>query len=64
MKIYIEPSTRVETVDFDLPIADDVVYTSFPPGGDEGDGGDAAAKERDDFEEQFNENETKWGNLW
>ena len=48
-----------------MPVAQDTIQVSRPDDGDdEGDGDDAAIKEREEFGEEFNNDIKSWGDLW
>lgn len=64
MKKYIMPLTTEEEIGFEMPIAQDPIHTSAPGGDDEGDGDDAAIKEREEIEEDFETEDPSWGSLW
>ena len=64
MKKYIMPLTTEEVIGFEMPIAQDPIHTSAPSGDDEGDGGDAAIKEREEIDDDFDTDAPSWGNLW
>ncbi len=63
-KKYIMPLTTEEIIDFEMPVAQDTIQVSRPNGDDEGDGDDAAIKEREEFGEEFNNDIKSWGDLW
>lgn len=65
MKKYIKPLTTEEKIGFEMPLAQDPIHTSRPgDDGGEGDGDDAAIKEREEFDEELHEEGGSWGDLW